>query len=147
MHRIALSDTALYCRPRQLAGLAMSLFLAFLLTGCEWEVFTGDKERDPARVDVTSHLTGAEIGVSSLTASLPIYIDGLGMEVVTEIETSAVRQVILAAPDSPFNAQLTLTQFMDGVGRNVTDNPGKLVFYTPDAEAYASDFLVFPDAD
>lgn len=125
---------------RRLAGRTLCLVLATLLTGCEWEIFTDDKDGNSSRVDVTSRLTGAEIGVSSLAESLPIYTDGLGMEVVTEIETSAVRQVILAAPDSPFSAQLTLTQFMDGVGRNVTDNPGKLVFYAPDASAYAMAF-------
>lgn len=120
----------------------LTLFFLLVLAGCEWEIFSDpdDRDRDRNRSPLESRITGAEIGVSSLTASLPVFTDGLGMEVISEVDTSAVRQVVLGSPDSPFMAQLTLTEFLDGVGRTLDNNPGKIVFFTPDASTLAMAF-------
>lgn len=125
-----------------LPRLILTASLLLLLAGCEWEMFSDSDDRDQNddSSPLQSQVTGAELGVSSLTASLPVFTDGLGMEIVTEIDTSAVRQVVLTSSGSPFTAQLTLTEFRDGVGRPLDNNPGKLVFFTPDASALAMAF-------
>lgn len=126
--------------PASLPALTLTLLL---LTGCEWEIFTDsddrDRDKDPTP-SAESRVTGAELGVSSIEASLPVYTDGLGMEVISEVDTSQVRQVTLASENSPFTARLTLTQYLDGVGRPLDNNPGKIVFFTPDATELARSF-------
>lgn len=124
----------------------MALLLATLLTGCEWELFDknadedDDNEEEMEPIDRASQVTGLEIGVSDLAMSLPVYRDGLDMRIVDDETTDNSRRITLESPGSPLEATLTLIEFTDGVGRNLQDNPGKIVFYTPDAEALANQF-------
>ena len=124
----------------------MALLLATLLTGCEWELFDknadedDDNEEEMEPIDSASQVTGLEIGVSDLAMSLPVYRDGLDMRIVDDETTDNSRRITLESPGSPLEATLTLIEFTDGVGRNLQDNPGKIVFYTPDAEALANQF-------
>lgn len=125
-----------------LTGL-LALFLVLILSGCEWELFNlddgkdgDDDEQDP----VASQVTGLELGVSDLYMSVPIYRNGLDMRIVSDITTDNSRRVTLASPGSSLQATLTLVEYSDGVGRNLQDNPGKIVFYTPDAEALGNQF-------
>ncbi|MGM0569495.1 VOC family protein [Marinobacter sp.] len=121
-----------------------ALIIAFTLTACDWSVAFGDDpdedDNDENLSPVTSQVTGFELGVSDLDMSLPVYRDGLGMEVVEEAETDTSVRVTLASPVSPFDATLTLIEFTDGLGRNLQDNPGKIVFFTSDATALANRF-------
>ncbi|MFW5824514.1 MAG: VOC family protein [Marinobacter sp.] len=130
-------------RPRWLMGLA-AMVLMLLLAGCDWAtVLGGDTDEDNSGEDlpeVTSLVSGFELGVSDLDMSLPVYRDGLGMTVIDETETGSSQRVTLVSPQSPFEATLTLVEFTDGVGRNLQDNPGKLVMFTTDAEALANRF-------
>lgn len=89
---------------------------------------------------MTSQVTGLELAVSDLDMSLPVYRSGLDMRIVDDITTDNSRQVILESPGSSLQATLTLIEYTDGVGRNLQDNPGKIVFYTPDAEALGNQF-------
>lgn len=121
------------------------LLFALLLTGCDWSVVFGDDPRDEDEDDenlprIMSQVSGFELGVSDLDMSLPVYRDGLGMEVVKEAETDTSIRVTLASPVSPFEATLTLIEFTDGLGRNLQDNPGKIVFFTAGATALANRF-------
>ncbi|MFC4261054.1 VOC family protein [Marinobacter lacisalsi] len=124
------------------AGLA--LFLVLLLSGCEWELFNVDDGKDgdddEEQEQVTSQVTGLELGVSDLDMSLPVYQNGLDMRRVETVTTENSIRVILESPGSPLQATLTLIEYTDGLGRNLQDNPGKIVFYTPDAEALGNQF-------
>lgn len=121
------------------------LLSALLLAGCDWSVAFGDDDDDDKDDEddltlVVSQVSGFELGVSDLDMTLPIYRDGLGMEVIDETETDQSIRVTLASPGSPFEATLTLIEFTDGLGRNLQDYPGKIVFFTPDATALADRF-------
>lgn len=130
-------------RPALLTCL-MALFLMLPLTGCEWELF--DKDADTEEDDddglepVASQVTGLELGVSDLEQSLRVYRNGLDMRLVNQIDTDNSRRAILESNGSPLQATLTLIEYTDGLGRNLQANPGKIVFYTPDAEALANQF-------
>ena len=120
------------------------LLSALLLASCDWSVAFGDDDEDEDDEDdltlVVSQLSGFELGVSDLDMTLPVYRDGLGMEVIDETEPAQSIRVTLASPGGPFDATLTLIEFTDGLGRNLQDYPGKIVFFTPDATALANRF-------
>lgn len=130
-------------RPGYITSL-LALLLVGLLSGCEWELFDknadGEDDNDEP-TPVASQVTGLELGVSDLDMSLPVYQNGLDMRIVDNITTDNSRRITLESPGSPLQeATLTLIEFTDGLGRNLQDNPGKIVFYTPDAEALANQF-------
>ncbi|SFR76377.1 hypothetical protein SAMN05216203_2863 [Marinobacter daqiaonensis] len=126
--------------------LLLSFMFFVTLTGCDWATVLGEgkdeddnnsgEELDP----VISQVIGFELGVSSLDMSVPVYREGLGMDVVEETETGTSRRVTLESPGSSFVATLTLIEFTDGLGRNLQDNPGRIVYSTPDAQALANQF-------
>ncbi|GGY70273.1 VOC family protein [Marinobacter zhanjiangensis] len=121
----------------------LAFFLVLLLSGCEWELFNlGDgKDGDDDELDpVTSQVTGLELGVSDVYMSVPIYRHGLDMRIVSDVTTENSRRVTLESPGSSLQATLTLIEYTDGLGRNLQDNPGKIVFFTPDTEALANKF-------
>lgn len=123
----------------------ITLILALALAGCDWATVIGggtddDDESGEDLPPVASQVTGFELGVSDLDMSVPVYREGLGMTVVERTETGSSLRVTLASPATPFQATLTLIEFTDGVGRNLQDNPGKLVFFTTDADALANRF-------
>lgn len=121
----------------------LALLVALVLSGCEWELFDKEKrgqDDDDDPPEIASQVTGLELGVSDLTLSVPVYNDGLGMRIASDVTTDNSRRITLVSPNSPFPATLTLIEFTDGLGRNLQDNPGKLVFYTPNAEILANRF-------
>lgn len=124
-----------------LTGL-LALFLVLMLSGCEWELFNldGGKDGDDDEDPVTSQVTGLELAVSDLEMSLPVYQNGLDMRRVDTETTDDSRRVILESPGSSLQATLTLIEYTDGLGRNLQDNPGKIVFFTPDAEDLGNQF-------
>ncbi|MFL1483555.1 VOC family protein [Marinobacter sp. LN3S78] len=131
-----------HIRSRFLTTL-MALLLTALLSGCEWELFDKNadgEDDDDEPTPVASQITGLELGVSDLDISLPVYRNGLDMRIVEQTTTDNSRRVTLESPGSPLQATLTLIEFTDGLGRNLQDNPGKIVFFTPDAEALANQF-------
>ncbi|SDU26718.1 VOC family protein [Halopseudomonas salegens] len=85
------------------------------------------------------YLASAAIGVSDLEASLDLYTQGLGMQEVERLQRSDRTEVILRSADRR-GSHLVLMDFTDGVGRNVQQNPGKLVFYVADMASYLADF-------
>lgn len=129
-------------------GLPLTGFLAFFLvlslSGCEWELFNLDDGKDDDEEEeldpVASQVTGLELGVSDLEMSLPVYRSGLDMRIVERITTDNSTRVVLESPGSDLQATLTLIEYTDGLGRNLQDNPGKIVFYTDDAEALGNQF-------
>lgn len=122
----------------------LALLMVSLLSGCEWEIFDEDADDDDDQQEelepVASQVTGLELGVSDLDMSLPVYRNGLDMRIVDDTTTGDSRRITLESPGNPLQATLTLIEFTDGVGRNLQDNPGKIVFYTPDAQALANQF-------
>ncbi|MFL1404466.1 VOC family protein [Marinobacter sp. M1N3S26] len=132
-----------HTRSRFLTTL-MALLLTGLLSACEWELFDKNadgEDDDDEPTPVASQVTGLELGVSDLDMSLPVYRNGLDMRIVDETTTDNSRRITLESPGSPLQeATLTLIEFTDGLGRNLQDNPGKIVFVTPDAEALANQF-------
>ncbi len=141
----SLSRGGLPCARRHFLTALVTLAFTISLAGCDWATIMGgeqdEEDNGGEQLDpVISQVTGFEPGVSNLNMSLPVYTDGLGMEVINETETGTSLRVTLASPASPFDTTLTLIEFTDGLGRNLQDNPGKLVFYGPDVEAMASSF-------
>lgn len=131
-------------RPGWRAAL-LTLLITTALAGCDWVTLLGgntddDDDSGEGLPAVTSQVTGFELGVSDLDQSVPVYRDGLEMTVINQTSTSGSRRVTLASAASPFDATLTLIEFTDGLGRNLQDNPGKIVFFTTDADELANRF-------
>ena len=86
-------------------------------------------------------MSAAGIGVSDLDAAVTLYKDGLGMREVSRLVRDNRIEVVLQSADRR-GSQVVLMDFTDGVGRNFQQNPGKLVFYAKDAQAFADRFTV-----
>ncbi|MAK61725.1 MAG: hypothetical protein CMK09_12155 [Ponticaulis sp.] len=75
------------------------------------------------------------IGVTSLEESSKFYIDTLGMRSVMTYELDYMDEIVLVAPDG--GSAIVLMEYTDGIERNVTDLPVKIVYRTSDPTALA----------
>lgn len=110
-------------------GLTAFICLVFLTA---WKSHHGAPE--------PSFLQAGGIGVSNLEASLNFYIKGAGMTLQSQIQRDNRIEVVLNSADDKGSA-LTLMQFTDNVERAYDRNPGKLVFYAKDVNAFAESLV------
>ncbi len=96
-------------------------------------------------------LAAAGIGVSDLDQSVDFYTRVVGMEIKHCIHKKDLEQVVLAFPDSK-GSNVVLMHYTDDSNPNYANNPDKLVFYVPDAVAFADAIaaeglkIIFPPA-
>ena len=86
-----------------------------------------------------SYLEAVGIGVSDLEAAVDFYRDGLGMRELKRLTRENRIEVVMESADAR-GSHILLMEFNDGVGRHYQQNPGKLVFYVRDANAFAARF-------
>ena len=98
-----------------------------------------DPPLSPAPISSPTYLEAVGIGVTDLQAAVTFYRNGLGMHEVGRLEREDRIEVVMASAERR-GSQVLLIQFTDGIGRNYQQNPGKLVFYVKDAQAFASRF-------
>ncbi|MAP96331.1 MAG: hypothetical protein CMK07_15405 [Ponticaulis sp.] len=91
-------------------------------------------EADTADVSVAVSAVG--IGVTSLETSMAFYQDTLGMKSVATFELDYMDEIVLTAPDG--GSAIVLMEYTDGIERNVTDLPVKIVYRTSDPAALAT---------
>lgn len=84
-------------------------------------------------------MSAAGIGVTDLDASVALYTDGMGMREVGRLIRDNRTEVVLESADAR-GSKVVLMDFTDGIGRNFQQNPGKLVFYAKDPQAFAAQF-------
>lgn len=122
------------------------LSLLALLTGClsggggssRSDTTSPPPPTAPAPANLT-FLSAAGIGVSDLEASVTLYTQGMGMRETARLTRDNRIEVVLESADAR-GSKIILMDFTDGIGRNFQQNPGKLVFYARDAQAFADDF-------
>ncbi|MEL0169470.1 MAG: VOC family protein [Pseudomonadaceae bacterium] len=88
------------------------------------------------RRSIRPYLAAAGIGVSDLAAAVTFYQDALGMYEV-ERRTREDREEVVMRPADNKGSDIVLMSFTDGTPRNYNQNPGKLVFYARDPNAFA----------
>ncbi|MFA5678936.1 MAG: VOC family protein [Pseudomonas sp.] len=94
----------------------------------------------PAQPHVSpTHVEAIGIGVPDLDAAVTFYRAGLGMREIQRLQRDNRIEVIMESADRR-GSHIHLMEFTDGVGRNYQQNPGKLVFYVKDAEAFTARF-------
>lgn len=93
----------------------------------------------PTLASSPTHIEAVGIGVTDLEAAVTFYRSGLGMREIRRIAREDRIEVIMESADRR-GSHIQLMQFNDGVGRNYQQNPGKLVFYVHDAQAFAARF-------
>ena len=98
-----------------------------------------DPAPSPPQISSPTYLEAVGIGVTDLSAAVNFYRDGLGMREVERLTREDRIEVVMASADRR-GSQVLLMQFTDGIGRHYQQNPGKLVFYVKDAQAFASRF-------
>lgn len=94
----------------------------------------------PEGETTVNYLAAAAIGVGELEPAVLLYTTGLGFAEVRRDTRDDRIEVVLEAPAGR-GSQVVLMSYTDGIGRNFGQNPGKLVFYTPDPAAYAAQFV------
>ncbi len=82
-------------------------------------------------------LGAAGIGVSDLDVSTDFYTRVVGMKIKCRIQKKDLQQVVLEFEDS-IGSDVILMHYTDDAEHNYTNNPDKLVFYVPDAYAFAA---------
>lgn len=129
---------------RWLTPLLLSL-LPFMLLGClggSGGSSSRDTETPPPSADLPispSYLQAVGIGVTDLQAAVSFYRDGLGMREIQRLTREDRVEVVMESADRR-GSHVLLMEYTDGVGRNYQQNPGKLVFYVKDANAFADRF-------
>lgn len=93
----------------------------------------------PTLAPSPTHIEAVGIGVTNLEAAVTFYRTGLGMREIRRLARDNRTEVIMESADRR-GSHIQLMQFNDGVGRNYQQNPGKLVFYVHDAQAFAARF-------
>lgn len=88
------------------------------------------------RQSIRAYLSGAAIGVADLDAAVSFYLEGLGMREIGRRSREDRDEVALESADGR-GSQVVLMGFTDGISRNYQQNPGKLVFYAKDPNAFA----------
>src|SRR5690554_6582 len=92
------------------------------------------------RQSIRAGLVAGGIGVEDLATAVPFYTDGLGMRVVERRSREDRDEVVLESADGR-GSHVVLMEFTDGLSRNLDRNPGKLVFYVRDIDAFVTDFV------
>ncbi|RHW20042.1 VOC family protein [Pseudomonas jilinensis] len=98
---------------------------------------TPPPNNDP--IPTVNYLSAIGIGVSDLDAAVKLYTQGLGMRELKRLQRDNRHEVILESADGR-GSLVALMSFTDGIGRNVQQNPGKLVFYARDPNTFAAQF-------
>ena len=93
----------------------------------------------PTQNNSPTYLEAVGIGVTDLQAAVSFYRDGLGMRETARLTRDDRIEVVMASADRR-GSQVMLMAFTDGIGRHYQQNPGKLVFYVRDAQAFADRF-------
>lgn len=109
-------------RNVQLLFYALLISLSALILGC----YTPSEP----------YLGAAGIGVSDLAVSSDFYTRVLGMKVKQKFRFCGREEVVLEFADSK-GADLVLVNYTDGSTPNYKNNPVKIVFYVPNAVAFA----------
>lgn len=92
-------------------------------------------EEAPApNVDIAVSAVG--IGVTSLETSMAFYQDTLGMRSVATFELDYMDEIVLVAPNG--GSAIVLMEYTDGIERNVTNLPVKIVLRVADPAALAA---------
>lgn len=114
--------------------LKTGLFTAALLAaGCTSTAQEAETIPTP-NVDIAVSAVG--IGVTSLETSMAFYQDTLGMRAIATFEIDYMDEIVLVAPNS--GSAIVLMEYTDGIERNVTNLPVKIVLRVPDPAALAA---------
>ncbi|WP_193076049.1 VOC family protein [Pseudomonas sp. FME51] len=120
----------------------LALLLPILLTGCLSSSGGSSHDGTPAPLSPEpppTYLEAVGIGVTDLQTAVDFYRDGLGMRELQRLTRDNRIEVVMESADRR-GSHILLMEFTDGVGRNYQQNPGKLVFYAKDANAFATRF-------
>lgn len=120
----------------------VALLLPILSTGCLSSGGGSSRDATPAPLSPEApptYLEAVGIGVTDLQAAVDFYRDGLGMRELQRLTRDNRIEVVMESADRR-GSHILLMEFTDGVGRNYQQNPGKLVFYAKDANAFAARF-------
>jgi catechol 2,3-dioxygenase-like lactoylglutathione lyase family enzyme len=88
-----------------------------------------------ASIEQAEYLGAAGIGVSDLDASFKFYTEIVGMTLRYELSVPNYADEKILHFENGKGSDVVLMGFTDGIPRNYTKNPVKLVFYVPSASA------------
>src|SRR5690554_4422608 len=120
-------------------GAALLVMLSGCLGGGGGGSSSGDRQPPAPAQEVAAYVEAVGLGVSDLDTAVAFYQSGLGMHELHRLERDDRIEVVMESADRR-GAQVQLMAFTDGLGRVYQQNPGKLVFYVRDIDAFTEQF-------